>query len=82
MCKQAQSRKRCLWRALFFEFEHSLFEDTAVVMLLGPSLFVIVVLRLVISVMVTIFMMAIGRHLDDPQWHRYLTNENIPKEAG
>ena len=66
----------------FLNLKHSLFEDTAVVMLLGPSLFVIVVLRLVISVMVTMLMMAIGRHLTDPQWHRYLTNENIPKEAG
>jgi len=66
----------------FLNLKHSLFEDTAVVMLLGPSLFVIVVLRLVISVIVTILMMALGKQLNEAQWHRYLTNKNIPKEAG
>ena len=66
----------------FLNLKHSLFEDTAVVMLLGPSLFVIVILRLGISIVVTMALMALGHQLNDRQWYRYLTNENIPKEAG
>ena len=66
----------------FLNLKHSLFEDTAVVMLLGPSLFVIVILRLGISILVTMALMALGHQLNDRQWYRYLTNENIPKEAG
>ena len=66
----------------FLNLKHSVFEDTAVVMLFGPSLFVIVILRLGFSVAVTMLMMAIGRQMSPAQWDRYLTNKNIPDHAG
>ena len=66
----------------FINLIHSVFEDSAVVLVLGPSLFVILVLRLVFAVVITMGCMAIASLLTDKQWHRYLTNDNIPASAG
>lgn len=66
----------------FINLIHSIFEDTAIVMLLGPSLFVILVVRFVLSVVVTVIFMSLASRLSDTQWTRFLTNHNIPKSAG
>ena len=66
----------------FINLKHSAFEDTAVVMLLGPSLFVIVVVRLLFAVVMTTLAMLIARRLPDALWGKYLTNKNIPASAG
>ena len=66
----------------FINLIHSIFEDTAVVLLLGPSLFVILIVRFVISVIVTLIFMSLANQLTDAQWKRFLTNHNIPESAG
>ena len=66
----------------FINLIHSIFEDTAVVMLLGPSLFVIVGFRLLFSVLLTFCLMKLASRLSDANWHRWLTNANIPLNAG
>lgn len=66
----------------FINLIHSVFEDTAVVFVLGPSLFVIVGLRLVFAIVITMICMAFASRLSDAQWQRYLTNHNIPASAG
>ena len=66
----------------FINLIHSVFEDTAVVFVLGPSLFVIVALRLLFAIVITMACMAAASLLTDAQWHRYLTNSNIPASAG
>ena len=66
----------------FINLFHSVVEDTAVVLLLGPSLIIILGVRLVISVLVTMLVMAGASRLSDADWRRYLTNDNIPKSAG
>ena len=66
----------------FVNLMHSVVEDTAVVMILGPSLFVLLVVRLVISVIITMAIMALVSHVPDALWRRYLTNDNIPASAG
>lgn len=66
----------------FVNLMHSVVEDTAVVMILGPSLFILLVVRLVISVIITMAIMALARRVPDALWRRYLTNDNIPASAG
>ena len=66
----------------FINLFHSAIEDTAVVLLLGPSLIIILAVRLVISVLVTMLVMAGASRLSDKGWRRYLTNDNIPRSAG
>ena len=66
----------------FINLFHSAFEDTAVVMLLGPSLIIILGARFIVSVVMTIAVMAIAARLDDAQMKRYFTNHYIPDEAG
>lgn len=66
----------------FINLIHSVFEDTAVVLLLGPSLFVILAIRFIISVLVTIIFMAFANRLSEAHWKRFLTNKNIPESAG
>ena len=66
----------------FINLFHSVVEDTAVVILLGPSLIIILGVRLVMSVLITMLVMAGASRLSDAMWHRYLTNSNIPKSAG
>ena len=66
----------------FINLIHSVFEDTAIVMLLGPSLVIILLGRLVVSVALTMLCMVLASGLSDDQWRRYLTNHNIPASAG
>lgn len=66
----------------FVNLIHSVIEDTAIVLILGPSLFVILFVRLVISVLITMLVMAGARLLPDHLWQVYLTNHHIPKSAG
>ena len=66
----------------FVNLMHSVVEDTAVVMILGPSLFVLLAVRLFISVIITMAIMAMARRVPDALWRRYLTNDNIPASAG
>lgn len=76
------SKKDVFGVLCFINLKHSLFEDTAVVMLLGPSLFIIVIIRLALAVLMTMIAMTCANRLTDAQWHRYLTNKNIPLSAG
>ena len=66
----------------FINLKHSLFEDTAILLLLGPSLFVIVILRLVCAVIITSLAMAFTSKMTGDQMRRYFTNHNIPRAAG
>lgn len=66
----------------FVNLIHSVIEDTAIVLILGPSLFVILFVRLLISVLITMLVMAGARLLPDHLWQVYLTNHHIPKSAG
>ena len=66
----------------FVNLMHSVVEDTAVVMILGPSLFILLAVRLFISVIITMAIMALARRVPDALWRRYLTNDNIPASAG
>lgn len=61
---------------------HSVFEDTAIVLLMGPSLVVVLGFRFLCALLFTFLILAALRRLPDEIWHRYLTNHNIPKEAG
>ena len=61
---------------------HSVFEDTAIVLLMGPSLLVVLGFRFLFAILLTFIILASLRRLPDEIWHRYLTNHNIPKEAG
>ena len=66
----------------FINLLHSVFEDTAVVMLLGPSLFVVLVLRAVFSIAAIFVMMICVSRLPDSIWQSQLVNNNIPENAG
>ena len=61
---------------------HSVFEDTAVVMLLGPSLLVILGGRFLFTMLVVWIMMRITSPLPDKVWRSMLTNNNVPEKAG
>ena len=65
----------------FINLIHSVVEDTAVVALLGPSLFVIIAFRFAVAVLITFLAMAIASKLSDAQIRRFLTNKNIPASA-
>ena len=61
---------------------HSVFEDTAIILLMGPSLTVVLGFRFIFAILLTFIILASLRRLPDEIWHRYLTNHNIPKQAG
>ena len=61
---------------------HSVFEDTAIILLMGPSLTVVLGFRFIFAIAMTFIILGALRRLPDPIWHRYLTNHNIPKSAG
>ena len=61
---------------------HSVFEDTAVVMLLGPSLLIILGGRFLFTILAVWIMMQITRTLPDKVWRTMLTNNNVPEKAG
>ena len=67
---------------VFINLFHSVIEDTAVVLLLGPSLIVIVLGRFLFTILfVWITMLGVGS-LSDSVWRNMLTNRNIPEKAG
>ena len=61
---------------------HSIFEDTAIVLLMGPSLFVVLGFRFLFAILFTFIIVKSLHRLPDELWHRYLTNHNIPRQAG
>lgn len=63
----------------FLNLSHSVFEDTAVVMLIGPSLFVVLVGRIIYAMLFVYVLMRIASALPDDIWKRHLTNANIPE---
>ena len=63
----------------FINLLHSVFEDTGVAMLLGPSLFIILVVRIIFTVLVVALLMRIITILPDIIWKNFLTNNNIPE---
>ena len=66
----------------FINLLHSVFEDTAIVMLLSPSLLIVLGFRFVFSfVLIYLIMIAVQR-LPKHFWYSQLTNSNIPRNAG
>ena len=65
----------------FINLLHSVFEDTSVAMLLGPSLFIILVVRAIFTVLVVMILMRIVNLLPDFIWQNFLTNNNIPQQV-
>ena len=61
---------------------HSIFEDTAIILLMGPSLLVVLGFRFLFAILFTYLILATLRRLPDELWHHYLTNHNIPRDAG
>ena len=63
----------------FINLLHSVFEDTGVAMLIGPSLFIILVVRIIFTVLVVVLLMRVVALLPDIIWQNFLTNNNIPE---
>ena len=65
----------------FLNLSHSVFEDTAVVMLLGPSLFIVLVGRIIYAMLFVFILMKFAVSLSEEIWKQHLTNANIPEQA-
>ena len=65
----------------FLNLSHSVFEDTAVVMLLGPSLFIVLVGRMIYAMLFVYVLMKFAASLSEEMWKQHLTNANIPEQA-
>ena len=63
----------------FINLLHSVFEDTAIVMLLGPSLIVVLGARFIFALLFTQLLMVCVGKLDERIWKGWLTNGNIPE---
>ena len=63
----------------FINLLHSVFEDTAVVMLLGPSLIIVLGARFIFALLFTQLLMVCVGKLDERIWKGWLTNGNIPE---
>jgi len=66
----------------FINLLHSVFEDTAIVMLLGPSLLIVLGFRFIFSFVLIYMIMIAVQRLPKHLWHSQLTNSNIPRNAG
>ena len=66
----------------FINLLHSVFEDTAVVMLLGPSLIVVLLVRALFSIAVILILMMCVSKVPERVWYSQLVNHNIPINAG
>lgn len=66
----------------FINLLHSVFEDTAIVMLMGPSLFIVLGYRLLFTYLFVFLLMQAVRSLPNRVWQAHLVNHNIPQEAG
>ena len=64
----------------FLNLSHSVFEDTAVVMLIGPSLFIVLIGRMIYAMLFVFILMRVASSLPDHIWKRHLTNTNIPEQ--
>ena len=65
----------------FINLLHSVFEDTSVVMLLGPNLFIVLIGRTIYAMLFVFVLMRLVTTLPDHIWKRHLTNANIPEQA-
>lgn len=65
----------------FLNLSHSVFEDTAVVMLIGPSLFIVLVGRMIYAMLFVYVLMRLATTLPEHVWKRHLTNANIPEQV-
>ena len=65
----------------FLNLSHSVFENAAVVMLLGPSLFFVLVGRMIYAMLFVYILMRLASSLSEVVWKQHLTNANIPKQA-
>ena len=66
----------------FINLLHSVFEDTAIVMLLGPSLLIVLGFRFIFSFVLIYMIMIAVQRLPKHLWYSQLTNSNIPRNAG
>ncbi len=65
----------------FINLLHSLFEDTSVVMLMGPNLGIILVGRMLYSMLFIFVLMHLVHNLPERWWQTMLTNDNIPPQS-
>jgi hypothetical protein len=64
----------------FLNLNHSVFEDTAIVMLIGPSLFIVLIGRTVYAMLFVFILMKFSASLSEAVWKQHLTNANIPEQ--
>jgi len=62
----------------FINLLHSVFEDTSVVMLLGPNLVIVLLGRTLYAMLFIYVLMRLASTLSDTAWQKYLTNDQIP----
>lgn len=65
----------------FINLLHSVFEDTSVVMLLGPNLFIVLIGRTIYTMLVIYALMRLVDNWSDNVWRRFLTNNQIPAQS-
>jgi len=65
----------------FINLLHSIFEDTSVVMLLGPNLFIVLIGRTIYSMLFIYVLMRLVNGWSDNAWQRFLTNSQIPAHS-
>ena len=65
----------------FINLLHSVFEDTSVVMLLGPNLLIVLIGRTLYAMLIVYALMRVVKSLPDAVWLRYLTNNRIPAHS-
>jgi hypothetical protein len=65
----------------FLNLLHSVFEDTSVVMLMGPNLFIVLVGRTLYAMLFVYVLMRVAKALPEAAWHRFLTNNQIPTHS-
>ena len=65
----------------FINLLHSIFEDTAVVMLLGPSLLVVLAMRTIFAIIAALVVMMLATKLPEAIWDSQLVNRNIPEPS-
>ena len=65
----------------FINLLHSIFEDTSVVMLLGPNLFIVLIGRTIYSMLFIYVLMRLVNDWSDSAWQRFLTNSQIPANS-
>ncbi len=64
---------------IFINLLHSVFEDTGVVLLLGPSLFVVLIMRIFFTIITVYFCMKLFNKLSKVNQMKFLLNKDIVK---